>query len=143
MLTPSNIQVKKLNDSATIPKYATKGAACFDIYASEEVICLAGVNNIPTGLAFEIPDGCAMLIYSRSGLASRGYKLANCVGVIDSDYRGELIIMLQCAGSKRVEAGERIAQGMIVPCPQIDFILADELSETDRGAGGFGSTGTK
>lgn len=135
------VKIKKLNKFAITPRYATNGSGCFDIHSSESVECLPGVNHIRTGIAFEIPDGHAMLIYSRSGMASRGFKLANCVGVIDSDYRGELIIILDCGAHKMINFGERIAQGMIVPVEKIEFDVAESLTETDRGDGGFGSTG--
>lgn len=143
------LQFKKLHPDAIIPRYATKGAACFDLHALKDgLVPLDGTHKtdtLRTGLAVEIPEGYAMLIYSRSG---HGFKhdvrLANCVGVIDADYRGELMVKLTMDedGYFVVNKGDRIAQAMIVPAPQWQIIEADELSETERGTGGFGSTGS-
>lgn len=144
------LKVTKLVEAAIIPAYATPGAACFDLHA-----CLPGgdaaINTcrdatvvVPTGLAFEVPEGHVMLVYSRS---RHGFKqntrLANCVGVIDSDYRGEVLVKLtrDDGGSLFVTHGDRIAQAMIVPAPQVELIEVDDLDETERGANGFGSTG--
>lgn len=151
------IKVKKLHPDAIIPQYATDGAACFDIHAlSVNGSCQLGTVAdecapivASTGLAFEIPAGHVMLVYSRSG---HGFKhntrLANCVGVIDSDYRGELMVKLttdiECdepLPPLKIRPGDRIAQAMIVPIPRIELIEADELCDTVRGVGGFGSTG--
>lgn len=143
------LQFKKLHPDAIIPRYATKGAACFDLHA----ICVEGsvkiqhgvtVATFRTGLAVEIPEGYAMMIYSRSGHGFKhGVRLSNCVGVIDADYRGELMVKLiqDENGSFTVNRWDRIAQAMIVPAPQVQLIEADELSDTERGTGGFGSTG--
>ena len=142
------LQFKKLHPDAIIPRYATKGAACFDLHA----ICVEGsvkiqhgvtVATFRTGLAVEIPEGYAMMIYSRSGHGFKhGVRLSNCVGVIDADYRGELMVKLiqDENGSFTVNRWDRIAQAMIVPAPQVQLIEADELSDTERGTGGFGST---
>lgn len=140
------LNVKKLDKSAILPKYATSGAACFDLHAleSQEIDQLGGVRQCKTGLAFEIPAGYVMLVYSRSG---HGFKnrvsLVNSVGVIDSDYRGEVIIGLRNDSAIRfnINAGDRIAQAMIIPVPLVHISEVSDLSETDRGAGGFGSTG--
>jgi dUTP pyrophosphatase len=148
------IKVKKVDPNAIVPKYQTEGAACFDLHAcleKEESIDLGHIYStvvIATGLQFEIPEGYVMLIYSRSG---HGFKhdvsLSNCTGVIDSDYRGPVQIKL----SKNIEAesksltikhGDRIAQAMIIPISRVELEEVEELSETERGAGGFGSTGT-
>lgn len=138
-----NIKIQKLHPDAVVPTYATSGAACFDLYATESKLV---VNRcvIDTGLAFEIPEGYVMLVHSRSGHGFKfGVRLANGTGIIDSDYRGELMVALHNDGDLplRITAGDRIAQAMIVPVPQVSFTLVEELSTTDRGSGGFGSTG--
>ena len=152
-----NIQIKKLHPNATAPTYESKGAGCFDLKATtvaenthigsvvhEEYPVVCG-----TGLAFEIPQGHAMLIFSRSG---HGFKddvrLANCVGVVDSDYRGEVKVKLTCDADAPddeqgffVKPGDRIAQALIIKADQVTFSFADDLTDTERGEGGFGSTG--
>lgn len=144
------IKVKKMNDKAVLPSRATDGSAGADLYAvceTQEVIIPAHETVlIHTGLAFEIPDGFVGLVFARSSLGTkRGLAPANKVGVIDSDYRGEVMVSLhnhtevqQC-----IENGERIAQLVIVPFLKADFIEADTLEDTERGSGGFGSTGKK
>lgn len=151
------IKIKKIHPDAKEPAYATDGSGCFDLRAmsvSESHGMGASVDhNSPvtcgTGLAFEIPPGLAMLIFSRSG---HGFKhetrLANCVGVIDSDYRGEVMVKLTSDSesdydSLFVKPGDRVAQALIVQAERIDFKVVDELSDTARGDGGFGSTGSK
>jgi dUTP pyrophosphatase len=137
------VRVKKLHSSALLPIYATPGAACFDLHAVD-----AGYideHNGKTGLAFEVPDDHVMLVYSRSGHGYKhGVRLVNCVGVIDSDYRNEVCVKLHQDDSRRpamfIAAGDRIAQGMIIPLERIEFEEASELSTTER-SGGFGSTG--
>lgn len=136
------INTKKLSEDAVIPQYATKGSACFDLVAS----CNGAVNPdfiFSTGLAFEIPNNHVMLIFSRSGMGFKdGVRLANCVGVIDSDYRGEVKVKLTTDHNKKLYSkGERIAQAMIIPYEQVEFVLTDQLVDTERGAGGFGSSG--
>lgn len=140
------VKVKKLREDAILPVYATDGAACFDLHATEDKdIAPMRARAIPTGLSFEIPSGWAMLIYSRSGHAFKnGVRLGNCVGVIDSDYRGEVQVILHNDRDDcvfRVNPGDRIAQAMLIPVPCVALVEATDLSETDRGAGGFGSTG--
>lgn len=145
----SAVKIKKLNDRAVIPTYGSPFAAGADLYSAAEtpVTVLPGETKmIPTGLAVEIPEGFAGLIYARSGLASKkGLAPANKVGVIDSDYRGEVLVALHNHSSvpATVDCGERIAQLVITPFLQADFVVSDELDETERGAGGFGSTGRK
>ncbi len=145
MDTKMNIKIKKLHPDAIIPKYATKGSACFDLHADSDAIVEEDSPSVlHTGIAVEIPDGYAMMIYSRSG---HGFKndtrLANCVGILDSDYRGEILVKLTAdkGGQLVVQPGDRIAQAMIVPINQVKFEEVNELSETERGQGGFGSTG--
>ncbi len=142
------IKINKLHEDAKMPTYGTAGSACFDLYASGVYNrFVSHVEVIGTGLAFEIPEGYVMLVYSRSGHGFKNnVRLANCVGVIDSDYRGEVKVKLICDNRNstrlEIETGDRIAQAMIVPVNQVDFEFVDELSTTDRGTGGFGSTGT-
>ncbi len=144
-----DIRIKKLRDNAVIPTYGSDFAAGADLYAAveEPVTIKSGETRlIPTGLAFEIPEGYAGFVYARSGLASkRNLAPANKVGVIDSDYRGEVMVALHNHGKEpqTIEADERIAQMVIAPYITADFILSDSLDDTDRGEGGFGSTGRK
>lgn len=146
------LKVKKLHPDAKLPIYATEGAACFDLHAHMPYhtipVNVGSSEVIPTGLTFEIPKGFAMMIYSRSGHAFKNAtRLGNCVGVIDSDYRGEVMVRLQrdnsSEGSLQVSHGDRIAQAMLIPVPEVDFIETDTVDETERGEGGFGSTGSK
>lgn len=141
------IRVKKLRSSAILPTYGSGGAAGADLYAcleSEVTIASGECFWVPTGLAMEIPKGCAGLIYARSSLGTkRGLAPANKVGVIDSDYRGEIQVVLFNHSSKEqtVAPGERIAQIVITPVITPEYCETEELSDTTRGAGGFGSTG--
>ena len=143
------IRIKKLNDNAVIPTYGTEFSAGADLYAlpgDDTVIPAHATVMIHTGLSMEIPEGYAGLIFARSGLASkRGLAPANKVGVVDPDYRGEFMVALHnhTDEEKTVAGGERVAQLVIVPFITADFDVADELSDTVRGEGGFGSTGTK
>lgn len=143
----SGIKVKKLNANAKLPTYGSGEAAGADLYAClEQPVTIAPGENawIPTGLAMEIPKGCAGLIYARSGLAcKRGLAPANKVGVIDSDYRGPITVVLHNHGkeAQTVENAERIAQMVITPVLTPAYEWDETLSETDRGQGGFGSTG--
>lgn len=144
-----NVRIKKLRENAIVPTYGTEFAAGADLYAAiDEAVTIepGETKMIPTGLAFEIPEGYAGFVYARSGLASkRGLAPANKVGVIDSDYRGEVMTALHNHGkvSQTIEAGERIAQMVIAPYITANFILSDSLDDTERGEGGFGSTGRK
>jgi dUTP pyrophosphatase len=141
-----NIKVKTLSTLAHLPAYATTGAACFDIATTSDGVDIApgGSAVLKTDLAFEIPPGHVMMVYSRSGHGFKnGVRLANGTGVIDSDYRGELMVKLHNDGNRvfSVNRGDRIAQAMIVPVQQVEFKTAEELTNTDRGTSGFGSTG--
>lgn len=144
-----NVKIKKINENAIIPTYGTKYSAGADLYACLDApltIESGATALVHTGLSMEIPEGYAGLIYARSGLAAkRGLAPANKVGVIDADYRGEIMVALynQSGVPQTVEHGERIAQLVITPFLTADFLLCEELSDTVRGAGGFGSTGTK
>lgn len=126
------------------PVYATPGSAGCDLAAGESVWLTPGITRkVPTGTYVAIPEGSAGLLFVRSSVGSRGIGIANGVGVIDSDYRGEVGLLLVNRGEapKFIEEGERIAQLVIVPAPQMRVVQVDELPPTDRGAGGFGSTG--
>ncbi len=142
-----NVNVKKLKEHAFLPTYGSPEAAGADLYAclDRSVTIAPGASAfIPTGLAMEIPKGYAGLIYARSGLAcKRGLAPANKVGVIDSDYRGEFIVVLHNHGSQEqvITHGERIAQLVITPVLTPGYQIVENLSDTDRAAGGFGSTG--
>lgn len=144
-----NIKVKKLKLGATVPTMGSKFAAGADLYSAEDadvVIAPSETKFIGTGLAMEIPEGYVGLVYARSGLAcKRGLAPANKVGVVDSDYRGEIKVALHNHGkeAQTVEKGERIAQMVIAPYLSVNYEEADALSETERGEGGFGSTGRK
>ena len=143
----STIRVKKLHENAILPTYGSAEAAGADLYAclDEPVTVAPGATAwIPTGLAMEIPKGCAGLVYARSGLAcKKGLAPANKVGVIDSDYRGPVTVVLHNHGSEAqmIAHGERIAQMVITPVLTPAYEMADDLSDTGRGQGGFGSTG--
>ncbi len=143
------VKIKKLRENAQMPTYGSEFAAGADIYAAiDEAVTIAPNETklIPTGLAFQIPEGYAGFVYARSGMASkRGLAPANKVGVIDADYRGEVMVALHNHGTaaQTVEVGERISQMIIAPFITADFIFSDELEDTVRGEGGFGSTGRK
>ncbi len=147
------LAIKKLHPEAFTPVYATPGAACFDLHALVEdhihdkgavVVRPDSQIILRTGLAFQVPEGHVMLVYSRSGHGFKSsVRLSNATGVIDSDYRGEVQVALHNDGRARfnIHHGDRIAQAMIVPVPQVEMVEVDELSATERGAGGLGSTG--
>ena len=141
------ICVKKLHPKAVIPTYGSQEAAGADLYAclDESVVIPAGKTVfVTTGLALEVPKGCAGLIYARSSMgAKRGLAPANKVGVIDSDYRGQIMVALHNHGQEDqiVQPGERIAQLLITPVFTPGFVEVEELDDTLRGTGGFGSTG--
>lgn len=143
------VGIKKLSDKAIVPAYGSEFAAGADLYAciDKDIVVPAHTTvMIPTGIALELPVGYAGLIYARSGLASKkGLAPANKVGVVDCDYRGEVKVALHNHGEteQTVSVGERVAQLVITPYITAKFVLKDELSATFRGAGGFGSTGTK
>lgn len=145
----TEVRIKKLSPDAVVPTYGSPFSAGADLYACEKdpvTIEPGKTVLIHTGLSFEIPEGFAGLIYARSGLATKkGLAPANKVGVIDADYRGEVMVSLfnQSGIPQTVEPGERLAQMIITPFLKADFTVSDELSDTLRGQGGFGSTGTK
>ena len=143
------VKIKKLNSKAMLPTYGSEYSAGADLYACmEETVTIQPGETvlIKTGLAMTIPEGYAGLIYARSGLATKkGLAPANKVGVVDADYRGEVMVPLHNHSrvAVEVEHGERIAQMVITPFLTAEYMLAEELDETERGEGGFGSTGTK
>jgi dUTP pyrophosphatase len=151
------VRVKKLHPDAVVPKYAKPGDAGLDLTAVD-IDYVPSNNSVRyhTGLAFEIPEGYVGLIFQRSSIRDKDIILSNCVGVIDSGYRGEITFTYKVAfnpnfwtraddGMLRVpmvyEIGDRIGQIIIIPYPQIELVESDELSETERGSNGFGSTG--
>jgi dUTP pyrophosphatase len=144
-----DVKIKRLTKTAKLPTYATDGSGGFDFYADisgSQHVDIDCPVTISTGLAVQIPEGYGLLLIGRSG---HGFKfatrLANCVGLIDSDYRGEIKIRLQRDAIENIPMhianGDRIAQGFIVEMPRVNWIEVDELDETARGEGGFGSTG--
>lgn len=143
------IRLKKINKDAKTPSYGSEFSAGADLYACEEneiTIISHETRLIHTGIAIEIPNGYVGLIYARSGLASkRDLAPANKVGVIDSDYRGEILVALHNHGNKDqvIQPFERIAQLVIAPVTQANFEEVEELNTTERNEGGFGSTGTR
>ena len=143
------VNVKKLRDNAIIPTQGSKYAAGYDLYAAIDTsitIKSGETVKIGTGLAFELPEGFFAGIFARSGLATKqGLRPANCVGVVDCDYRGEVIVAIHNDSNKNtvIAPGDRIAQMILLPYQSMEFIEVSDLSETDRGDGGFGSSGNK
>lgn len=145
----ARVRIKQTNEHAMVPTYGTAGAAAADLYAcipdqGEVTIAPGETVVIDTGIAMAIPYGYVGLMFPRSGCATkRGLTLANCVGVIDSDYRGSIGVALhnQSKTPQTVQHGERISQIAIMPFDMSYFCIVDELPDTERGAGGFGSTG--
>lgn len=148
MVTSLPVKVKKLNENAVLPTYGSANAAGADLYAclAEPLVLEPGQTFlVPTGLSMELPEGYAGLIYARSGLATKkGLAPANKVGVVDSDYRGEFLVPLHNHSNEAatIEPNERIAQLIITPYIVGAFEVAESLDDTERGAGGFGSTGS-
>ena len=141
------VHIKKLRENAMLPRYGSAEAAGADLYACLEApveIAAGGTAMVPTGLAMELPEGTAGLVYARSGLASKkGLAPANKVGVIDSDYTGELICLL-CNNSDEpytIRCGDRIAQLVVLPVAHASLQVVEEFDQTARADGGFGSTG--
>ena len=147
------VRIKKLHPNAVIPTYAKDGDAGMDLTAVTKSYDRDGNIVYGTGLAFEIPKGYVGLVFPRSSISNLDITMSNCVGVIDSGYRGEVTAKFKPAmlfnreqrpiilNNRIYNIGERIAQLIIIPYPQITFVEADELSETERGAGGYGSSG--
>ena len=136
------VKIKKLNENAVIPRYAHPTDAGLDLVAVSKSKDKYGNFVYGTGLAFEIPDGFVGLVFPRSSVAARRMTMANCVGVIDSGYRGEVTAKFMThLFAKPYDKGDRVAQMIIMPYPHVDIVEVDELSESDRGDGGYGSTG--
>lgn len=140
------LNVKRLTETAKIPTYAHDGDACFDIYSDGIHQLAQNWSTHRTGLKFEIPKGYAMMIYSRSGMGFKdNTRLANCVGVVDSGYVGEVMVKLTrddgCIHALEYKRGDRIAQAMLIPVPVVEFEEVDDVEDTERGDGGFGSSG--
>lgn len=139
------LQVKLLHPAAKVPEYKTPGAAGFDLCSCEDGLIHAGqFKSFSLGLAFAIPEGYEIQIRPRSGLSFNTPLMAkNTIGTIDSDYRGEVKMALYNAGYEpiQIKTGDRICQGVLALAPRAEFMLVDELPETERGVNGFGSTG--
>ena len=134
------LKIKKINSEAKIPHYANPDDAGMDVYAISKEVKERFIEY-GTGLSFEVPEGHMMLVFPRGSLSNKDLILANHVGVLDSGYRGELKLRFRKIGDDVYEIGDKIGQIIIVPFPKVEFEEVDELSETGRGSGGFGSTG--
>jgi dUTP pyrophosphatase len=138
------IKFKRTHPDAKTPYHGTKSAAGYDLYAVSVEELPHNVIKYHTGIAVEIPEGYVGLIFPRSSIIKQGLSMSNAVGVIDSDFRNEMsAVFYKNSDSEVYKPGDRVCQLVIMPIPAIEFIEVDELSETDRGAGGFGSTGLR
>lgn len=140
------VKVKKLHPDAKLPTKGSPGAACWDVYALEDIILYStGSKPVRTGLSFELPRGYEIEVRPRSGLSAKGFIIVNSPGTLDSDYRGELLILMKdsvfSTNTSSVKKGDRIAQIKVNEVPPVEFVEVEELSETERGSKGFGSTG--
>lgn len=137
------VKIKRLNESAVIPKYAKDGDAGLDLTATAYKVNEKGQYIYTSDLALEIPDGYVGLLFPRSSICKKDLEMTNSVGVIDSNYRGPIksVFNPTCEDPEIYELGERFAQLIIIPYPKIEFEEVEELSETERGIGGYGSTG--
>ena len=140
------VKIKKLHNNAVIPQYAKAGDAGMDLVATEIIREDCYRITYGTGIAIEIPEGFVGLVFPRSSIRKYDLVLSNCVGVIDSGYRGEIQATFNTINHNHIrvddyKVGDKIAQMIILPYPPIEFLEVDELSDTERGAGGFGSTG--
>ena len=137
------VRIKAVHPDAHVPKYAKPGDAGMDLHATDFATDDHGNYVYHTGLAFEIPEGHVGLLFPRSSVSKTGLSLRNSVGVVDSGYRGEVILKFAGNSNQPIyEIGDRVGQIIILPYPQIEFQMVEELEETSRGSGGFGSTGT-
>jgi dUTP pyrophosphatase len=137
------VRIKSLHPDSKIPQYAKPGDAGMDLYATDFTTDDNGNYVYHTGLAFEVPDGHVGLLFPRSSVSKTGLSLRNSVGVLDSGYRGEVIFKFAGNSNQPIyEIGDRIGQIIVLPHPKIEFQMVEELNETTRGSGGFGSTGT-
>ena len=137
-----NIEIKKIHEDAVIPRYAHFGDAAVDLVATRKWEDEHGNICYGTGLAMEIPENHVGLLFPRSSVSKINLRLTNAVGVIDSGYRGEVMLKFDKTGNKQYEPGDRIGQLMLVPIPSIQFVQVVNLPHSDRGFGGFGSTGS-
>ena len=140
------IKVKRLTETAILPKFATEGSACADMYSDEDVTIYPNeIYIVPTGLAVELPKGYELQVRCRSGFGFKKITLGNGVGTVDMDYRGDVgvIVFNQSDSPIHIKKGDRIAQAAIREVPEVVFIEVNELSDTERGTGGFGSTGVR
>lgn len=139
------VKFKKLIDDAHIPTRGSAFAAGYDLYATDDLVIDPGDGKkVHTGLAMEIPEGFFGAVFARSGLATKeGLRPSNCVGVVDSDYRGEIIVAIYNDSDyvRRIAEGDRVAQIVIMPYASVDYVQVDDLTHTDRAGGSFGSTG--
>ena len=136
------IKIKKLHPDAVIPKYAHQGDAGMDVFAISKKETDKFIEY-GTGLAFEVPEGYVMLIFARSSVTNKDLMLKNSVGVLDSGYRGELVMRFNKIGDEEYTIGDKIGQIFVLPFPTVEFQESETLSESSRGKGGFGSTGNK
>jgi dUTP pyrophosphatase len=138
------IKLKKMNPNAVVPTYAKQGDAAMDLYAAEVIKDKWGNYVYLTGIALEIPSGYVGLLFPRSSVSRTCLSLANSVGVVDSGYRGEIMLKYRNTGEANsiYKSGDRVGQLIVMPYPQIELIEVEELSSTERGDGGFGSTGS-
>ena len=138
------LKVKRLTDTAKLPTYAHDGDACFDLYADEDVVVQKGITvKISTGIAFDIQHDYCVKVYGRSGMGHKNGIITMCGGIIDQSYKGEIFVSLAriIDGYHVIKKGDRIAQAMLIPVPIVTFEEVDSLSDSERGAGGFGSSG--
>lgn len=138
------VKIKKLHEDAVIPKYATEGSSGFDLVAVEDVLLHTGQTKlVKTGLSIIVEQGYEIQVRPRSGLSLKtGLRVVNAPGTVDSDYRGEICVIIQSiSGAYEIKKGDRIAQGVICPIIKAEFEEVSDLDSTDRGLGGFGSTG--
>lgn len=139
------VKIKKLSDLATLPKYQTTGSSGFDFHSTEDCVIMPGdIKLIGTGLSFELPEGTELQVRPRSGISAKTkIRVANSPGTIDRDFTGEVKIILDNTGSLpyTVKVGDRIAQGIVCPVYKVELVEVTELSDTERGSGGFGSSG--
>lgn len=137
------VKVLRATDTAKIPTYGTSDAIGFDLYSDEDVEVWATPTKVNTGLKLELPEGCGLFIIPRSGAASKQLYVANTPGLVDPGYRGSLMVLVwtNSVSGYEISKGDRIAQGFVLPVPRVKFIEVDSLSSTERGEGGFGSTG--
>ena len=138
------IKFRKMHPDAVVPTYAKEGDAAMDLYAAESMKDKWGNHVYLTGVALEIPPGFVGLLFPRSSVSKTSLSLANSVGVVDSGYRGEIMLKYRYTGGANAlyGSGDRVGQLMIIPYPKIELIEVEELSSTERGEGGFGSTGS-